>query len=109
MSGLLADINKIPCPVERTLALVGSKWSLLILWSLYQAGQPVRYNQLLKTLKPMSSKTLSAKLKDLESYRIISKNVIASSPPGVEYSLTERGLEFSNILTELGEWSQKWY
>jgi len=109
MSESLADIKKIPCPVERTVTLIGSKWCLLILWNLYQPGLPVRYNQLLKSLKPMSSKTLSAKLKDLECYRIVSKKIIESSPPGVEYSLTEQGRELSKLLIAMGEWSEKWY
>ena len=37
------------CPLNRAMALIGGKWKMQILCSLYNNG-PTRYNQLKKTL-----------------------------------------------------------
>ena len=102
MSGSLDNIKLIPCPVERTVWLIGNRWSLLIIRELNLRKGPARYNQLRKSLAPISSKTLSSKLKELEAYGIVAKKIMDLSPPSVEYSLTERGSELSKMIADMG-------
>ncbi len=97
------------CPVEKTINLVGSKWNLMIIKQLCFANKPTRFNELLRSLKPVSSKTLSAKLKDLLVFEVVEKNIIPVSPPRVEYSLTEKGEDFMKVLKAMGKWSAKWH
>ena len=95
------------CPVKKTVTLIGSRWSLLIIKELYSENS-VRYNEFLHALKPISSRSLSLKLKELLEHGIIEKNVVSASPPYVEYNLTEKGKEFALLLITLAKWSFKW-
>jgi DNA-binding HxlR family transcriptional regulator len=95
------------CPVKKTATLIGSRWTLLILEELY-LKDPIRFNELSNALKPISSRSLSLKLKELLEHGIIEKNIVSSSPPYVEYSLTEKGKEFALLLIKIAKWSFKW-
>jgi len=68
----------------------------------------VRYNEFLHALKPISSRSLSLKLTELLEHGIVEKNVLSSSPPYVEYNLTDKGKEFGLLLIEMAKWSFKW-
>ncbi|MFA6072783.1 MAG: helix-turn-helix domain-containing protein [Candidatus Woesearchaeota archaeon] len=99
----------IPCFVERTVVLTGNKWSLLIIRELNKCQGCIRYNELLQALKPISSKTLSARLKELVKYEILHKEIITGPPIRVEYSLTQKGKEFTIITKDMADWSRKWH
>jgi DNA-binding HxlR family transcriptional regulator len=59
--------------------------------------------------QPISSKTLSSKLKDLEEYEIVTKTIIPDRPPQVHYALTEKGIEFAEVFITMVKWSKKWH
>lgn len=103
------DLMNISCPIEKTITLIGNKWSLLLLRELYLSNGPLRFNDLLMALKPISSKTLSSKLKELTQYEIVKRNVENTTPVKVEYSLTEKGKDLTGVLLSMAEWSQKWH
>ncbi|MBP1909222.1 MAG: hypothetical protein PWQ63_258 [Methanolobus sp.] len=103
------DLRDIPCPIEKTVTLIGNKWSILLIREFHLSGKALRFNDLLNSLKPISSKTLSSKLKDLVLYEIIERNVEDTIPVKIEYRLTEKGKDLGEILRSMAEWSQKWY
>jgi DNA-binding HxlR family transcriptional regulator len=74
------------------------KWSLDIL-VLLVTEREMGFGELRKALRGISSRILSAKLKQLESRGLIRREVLATRPPRVNYGLTERGL----TVTRLGE------
>ena len=51
--------------VEQTVAIIGDKWSLLIIGELAFGNSIIRFNELLRNLSPISSRTLSIKLAKL--------------------------------------------
>ena len=53
------------CPLNHALSLIGGKWKMQILCSLYNNG-PTRYNQLKKTLDGVSNTVLANALRELE-------------------------------------------
>jgi DNA-binding HxlR family transcriptional regulator len=101
--------EKIECPAEKTILLIGNKWTLLIINALISADGPLRYSELSKLLKKISSRTLAAKLRNLVNYGIIEKNIIDDSPIKVEYSLTEKGRELYHVTKPIAEWSERWH
>jgi Predicted transcriptional regulators len=101
--------EKIECPTEKTITLIGNKWALLIIRDLLKANKPLRYNELAKSLKKISSRTLSSKLKNMVDYGIVERNVVNTTPVKVEYSLTEKGRELSKITQSFAEWSDRWH
>ncbi len=103
------SLRDIPCPIEKTVLLIGNKWSILLIREFYLSEGPLRFNVLLNSLKPISSKTLSSKLKDLVSYEIIEKKVVSTTPVKVEYYFTEKGKDLAGVLRSMAQWSLKWH
>jgi len=101
--------EEIACPAEKTIVLIGNKWTLLIIRELIMANGPMRYNELAKSLKKISSRTLAARLKNLANYGIVEKNIVDDSPIRVEYSLTEKGKELYKVTRPMADWSEKWH
>ena len=54
----------LPCPVEEAIRIIGGKWKLLVLRSLFLNG-PQRYNELLGTVTAISPKELTRNLREL--------------------------------------------
>lgn len=92
------------CPVKNAVSLIGDKWTLFILRELFYGKKKQGFNELQKTLKPISSRTLSIKLKNLLASNIINKSIISEKPPKVEYFLTKKGLKLEPVLNELAKW-----
>lgn len=88
--------------VIKTLKIIGSKWTILLLRELFEGTK--RFGQLQKALDGISPKTLSLRLKQLEKDRIIRKKVFAEIPLHVEYSLTQRGQSLSDIIKKIKDW-----
>ena len=81
----------------------------MILKELHNNKEPMRFNQLMRVLKPISSKTLSAKLKELISFEIVDRVIIPSTPITINYSLSEKGKDLDSVFTALAKWSLKWH
>jgi len=94
------------CPIQFTLDIIGSKWSILILRELF-AGER-RTHQFLDALPGISSKTLTIRLRELEAYGLVARKVYPEIPPRVEYSLTEKGREIQPVMTSLYQVGQLW-
>ena len=92
------------CPLNRALALIGGKWKMQILCSLYNNG-PTRYNQLKKTLDGVSNTVLAAALRELEEDRLVTRREYLEVPVRVEYAITEPCRRLIPILDQLGNWS----
>ena len=75
---------------------------------LHLRKKPVRFNELMRTLQPISSKTLSSKLKELRNCGVIKKEVIAETPVLIQYSLTGKGQELTPILDGMAQWTLRW-
>lgn len=56
----------------------------------------------------LSDKVLTERLKELESLEIIKRNVYAETPVRIEYTLTEKGIAFKKVLSEVQIWATTW-
>ena len=90
------------CPVATTVALIGSKWKLLIIRNLLQ--RPWRFNELKKNLEGISQKVLTDRLRSMEEDGLITRTVYPEVPPRVEYALSELGESLKPILDSMVEW-----
>ena len=75
------------CPVATTVALIGSKWKLLIIRNLLQ--RPWRFNELKRDLTGISQKVLTDSLRSMEEDGLITRTVYPEVPPRVEYALSD--------------------
>lgn len=92
------------CGVAKTLKIIGSKWTILILHSL--CNGKMRFGELQRELGSISPKTLSQRLKELETEGILQKKVFAEVPLRVEYSLTKKGISLKKIFDTMDKWGQ---
>mgnify|MGYP000496049386 CR=1 FL=1 len=92
------------CPVATTVALIGSKWKLLIIRNLL--ARPWRFNELKKDLEGISQKVLTDSLRSMEADGISTRTVYPEVPPRVEYVLTELGKSLKPILDSMRAWGE---
>ncbi len=90
------------CPVEATLDLIGGKYKALILWHL--SDGKLRFSQLQKAISSATAKMLTQQLRELESQKLIHREVYPVIPPKVEYSLTELGSSLIPVLVAMRDW-----
>ena len=90
------------CPVATTVALIGSKWKLLIIRNLLQ--RPWRFNKLKRDLTGISQKVLTDSLRSMEEDGLITRTVYPEVPPRVEYALSDLGQTLKPILDSMVEW-----
>ncbi|WP_425591790.1 winged helix-turn-helix transcriptional regulator [Chitinophaga polysaccharea] len=87
------------CPVRRSLALLGGKWTLLILFQIN--GRVIRYGELKRGIPGISEKVLIQELNFLVKNKLVSKKSYSEIPPRVEYQLTDLGLKTMPIIDRL--------
>ncbi|MGD1837368.1 MAG: winged helix-turn-helix transcriptional regulator [Nitrososphaeraceae archaeon] len=87
--------------------VLGRKWSLLILKNL-SIRKSVRFNELKRMLKGISSTVLSDRLYELEKEGLVSKKIYQEIPLRVEYNLTSKTKDLEPILKNLDKWCEKW-
>ncbi|MCW3998924.1 MAG: helix-turn-helix transcriptional regulator [Candidatus Bathyarchaeota archaeon] len=87
---------------ENNVELI-DRWNFLILWNL--KDEPLRFTEF-KRIEGISTKTISNRLKVLESYRLINRVIYAEVPQRVEYSLTEKGKTLIPIIDDFFNWGK---
>lgn len=97
--------REFSCEKELTLAVIGGKWKMLILWHLGKEGTK-RFNELKKLIPGITQRMLVTQLRELESDFIIHREVYPVVPPKVEYSLTPQGESLMPILENMYEWGK---
>ena len=88
--------------ISRVLARISDKWSLLVVRVLGQG--PLRFNALRREVGEISQKVLASTLRELEENGFVSRTVTPTTPPQVEYALTDLGQEFLDPVRGLAEW-----
>jgi DNA-binding HxlR family transcriptional regulator len=98
--------NKAPtppsdCPLAECMALLGGAWTPHIIW--YLSAGPRRFGELRADMPSVSAKVLTARLRDLERKGVLWRKVMPTSPPSVEYGLTELGNEMMPAISAIVE------
>ncbi len=96
------------CPLEFSLKLLAGAWTPQIVWFLQT--EPRRFGDLKRDLGNVSAKVLTTRLREMEEKGIITRKVMPTSPPTVEYALTEVGQKIGPALQSIvavGEEIQK--
>ena len=91
------------CPISSALDVVGDKWSLLIIRDML-----VKHKKTFKEISDSDEKIapsiLSARLKLLESFKLIFKTKVADNKKENIYLLTEKGIRLTPIIIEFSLW-----
>ena len=95
------------CTYVTAQKVLTGKWSIYIMYLL--SDGPVRFNELQRRMpEEMTHTTLSRQLKVLEREGLIVRKEYQQIPPKVEYSLSEIGIKFKEVLSVLEEWGNEY-
>ena len=92
-------------PMGRAIRLIGDAWVLLIVINLLRG--PKRFNELQAYMGHISSKTLTQRLRALEELGLVQRRAFLEIPPRVEYHLTEKGLEFGEVIAAIEQFAER--
>ncbi len=87
---------------QKAITVLGRPWTALIL-GILQDG-PFRFSELEERAHGVGAKTLSARLKELETRGIIARRVAAGPPVQVHYQLTAAGRAFGQVAAAIQRW-----
>jgi DNA-binding HxlR family transcriptional regulator len=93
------------CTIAASLAVVGEKWSLLVIRELSLGIH--RFDAIQRNTGAPRD-ILTARLRRLEEEGVIEKQLYELHPPRYEYRLTKAGDELRPILLALAEWGDRW-
>lgn len=96
--------NKITCPAEMTLRVIGGRWKVPILYHLF--GQTRRFSELKRSMPGVTQKMLTQQLREMEADGLLNRKVYAEVPPRVEYSLTSLGESLKPVVDSMCRWGK---
>jgi DNA-binding HxlR family transcriptional regulator len=89
------------CPLTLCMRLLAGAWAPNVIW--YLSAEPRRFGELRLDIPKISARVLSARLRELEARGVIVRTVVPTSPPSVEYSLTDLGRELVPAISAIAE------
>ena len=96
--------NATKCPAEFTLALIGGRWKIPIIFHLL-AGRR-RFSELARALTGVTQKVLTQQLREMERNGLVTRSIYPQVPPKVEYSLTELGASLKPVVEAMCRWGE---
>ncbi len=84
--------------------LVGDKWTLLVTYRL--GAHAMRFAELKRHAHPISAKMLTQTLRGLERFGLVTRTVLSTTPPSVEYALTNLGRSFLDAASVICAWTR---
>jgi DNA-binding HxlR family transcriptional regulator len=108
---IIETIYKMPelksCPIEITFKIIGKRWTILIIRELLRGN--TQFNRFIENIKGITPKVLTERLRELEQQGIIRRKIISEYPIRIEYSLTDAGKGFEQVLLSAASFSMKYF
>jgi len=95
------------CPIDNSLKIFQQKFALNVIRNMMLLKQ-TKFNQFLGSIEGINTKTLSIRLKELEKYGLIEREVKQTRPLQVEYTLTKKGNALNSVLCHIAEFSAQY-
>ena len=91
---------------QQAVEMVGQRWTAAILLALARGAS--RFTEILAMVDGLSSRLLTARLRQLEQAALVQRTVVPSTPVQVLYGLTDQGRELLDSLEALNAWRIAW-
>ena len=101
-----ASAEPADCSIAATLAVIGDRWTLLILRDLFRG---VRRFAALQADLGIARNILSDRLQRLVDHGVVEQVPYQERPVRHEYRLTAKGADLSPALVALMHWGDRWY
>ena len=99
------ELAEQECSVARTVAVVGDRWTLLVLREVFLGTR--RFGDFLAHLG-ISRPLLKERLDKLVEHRVLRRVPYQERPLRREYRLTEKGLDLYPLITAMITWGDRW-
>ena len=99
------------CTLCRTMDYLAKKWTIVLLFDLWKGEENEwkRFYEIKESMKDITPKILTERLKELETEGLIIRRVDTSCfPIKAEYKLTEAGEELVEAVKQIKYWALKW-
>ena len=93
------------CSLKDVLDIIGGKWAMPIIYHLSKGK--MRFKELERNVEGINTRMLVKELKNMEVNGIITREVFATVPPTVEYTLTNKGEKLLPSIVSLHTWGQE--
>lgn len=97
-------LNDQPCPVARSVDLIGDRWSLLIVRDAFDGLR--RFSDFQRSLG-MARNILSDRLRKLVDAGILTTQMASDGSAYQEYVLTAQGQELFAVVVALRQWGER--
>jgi DNA-binding HxlR family transcriptional regulator len=94
-----------PCSVARTVAVLGERWTLVILREAFQGRR--RFEDMQRDLG-IARNILADRLSRLVEEEILERRPYQERPPRYEYRLTQKGRDLYPVLVSLMQWGDRY-
>ena len=91
------------CPVRDVLDRVGDQWSFLVITCLEH--KTMRFGELKKGIGDISARVLTQTLRNLKQDGLVNRQMFATIPPRVDYTLTALGHSLAAAMRPLVAWA----
>lgn len=98
-------ISEKTCSLRDVLDIIGGKWSMPIIYRLSKGK--MRFKELERSIEGINTRMLVKELKNMEANGIVTRNVFATVPPTVEYTLTAKGAKLLPSIKSLHDWGRE--
>lgn len=98
-------ISEKTCSLREVLDIIGGKWAMPIIYILSKGK--MRFKELERTVEGINTRMLVKELKNMEVNGIITREIFATVPPTVEYTLTSKGEKLLPSIVSLHNWGQE--
>lgn len=105
MSDKKIKISENTCSLRDVLDIIGGKWSMPIIYILSKGK--MRFKELERSVEGINTRMLVKELKNMEANGIVTREVFATVPPTVEYTLTVKGEKLLPSIVSLHKWGQE--
>ena len=97
------------CTVYKTMEYLSRRWAVLILCELNKGEEWKRFSDLKRSMKDVTPKILTERLRELEQEGLVENRVDTSCVPvRSEYRLTPASVELMEVIHVMKMWALKW-
>src|SRR5438270_1931375 len=98
------SLAEMPCPIARTLDVVGEWWTLIIVRDAFRGA--ARFEDFRQV--GIADNILAARLKRLVLEGVMERRLYQEHPERYEYHLTEKGKDLLTVIGAMALWGLKW-
>ncbi|KIH83786.1 winged helix-turn-helix transcriptional regulator [Pseudomonas batumici] len=100
-----SSVPETLCPIARAEAIVGDRWTVLVLRELFMGSH--RFDEI-QAQTGGTPQMVATRLKNMEADGLVERRPYSERPPRYEYHLTPKGDAFFPVVLALRAWGETW-